>query len=99
MNINPKTLAIIAIVILAIAILPLPVYGYYVFSRITVTLIAVYLAVQAYKKDNSSQLLFMVGIAILYNPIIPIHLTKPIWVILNMLTAAIFYREYIANKK
>ena len=79
------------IVILAIGVLPMP-YGYYSLSRLVVCGCAIF---GAYKSNLTKDEVFawVFGIAaVLYNPIIPIHLNeKELWVIVNLLTAGLFF--------
>ena len=83
---RPFPLIISALLVLAIC--PLP-YGYYQFLRIATTIWGITsLCVtcdQSPKNPNFSLIAIISGsIAILYNPLIPVHLTKDIWTILNL---------------
>jgi len=76
---------------LLVAVLPLP-YGYYTAMRIIVCGAAAYIVYRHWNEDGISSLwrvVFFVIIA-LFNPIIPIHLTKLIWQPLNVGAAACF---------
>ena len=74
-----------------IGILPMP-YGYYTLSRFIVCACAAYYAYQCSKNDDRNFLLIFGFIAILYNPIIPVHLyEKWIWIIVNIFTGYFFY--------
>ena len=86
-----KILWLIPIVMLGIAILPLP-YSYYMLLRLVVCASAVYFAIQFLKSGNQS-LLFTFGFfAILYNPIFPIYLySKALWIVINIGTAFIYF--------
>lgn len=81
----------IALAVLSLlAIFPWP-YGYYTFLRIAVCLgavIAAYINFNDGKKDT----VFWVccAIAILFNPLIPVHLTRGIWSVFNVLSAGVF---------
>ena len=73
-----------------IALAPLP-YGYYIFLKIAVTGCAGISAYLNYQSGNRSLLLWTcVAIAMLFNPIIPVHLTREIWSVLNILVAGFF---------
>lgn len=79
------------IVAMIIAILPMP-YGYYTLSRIIVCAGSAYFSYQFYKKKDIPKTWIFGFFAILYNPIIPIHLgTKIIWTVINIITIAIFW--------
>lgn len=85
---RPFPLVICAL--LGLAILKLP-YGYYQFLRIAVTVwgIGCIYGVTHQEQENKSAgtvLLLTGGITILYNPLIPIHLTREIWFYLNLLS-------------
>ncbi len=79
------------VVVMAIGTLPMP-YGYYALSRLVVSGCAVYFAHRLYR-DNQISFVWIFGFfAILYNPIIPIHLyQKEIWMVVNTLTALVFF--------
>ena len=82
------------IIVLAIGILPLPI-GYYTLSRLVVCACAIYFAHSFYKRKQENTNLWLFGfIAILYNPIIPVYLyEKFIWVIVNLITMYLFYKN------
>ena len=76
---------------MVIAILPMP-YGYYTLSRIIVCAGSAYFAYQFYKKKEVPKTWIFGFFAVLYNPLIPIHLNeKIIWTIINIITIAMFW--------
>jgi hypothetical protein len=81
------------IIILAIGILPMP-YGYYTLSRLVVSACSIYFAYKL-KKNNDEPFMLVFGfVAILYNPIYPVHLNeKSIWVVVNILTSFLFFTK------
>ena len=81
--------AIIAAIMLLIAILPLP-YGYYQFLRWVVCGIAAFIAFEAYNWGKTWAIWLFGIIAILFNPIIPVHLTKEIWQPIDLVCALLF---------
>ena len=85
---TPFILWLTPIILLLVAIFPLP-YGYYTFLRTAMFIFCGVLIYWHYVKENLDDLWFVIlgGIAVLYNPIIPIHLTKEIWTVLNLVTA------------
>ena len=83
---NLKTHLFIGCILLLLAVMPMP-YGYYQFLRIAITIVASINAFELYNKNKTSLLVVFVSIIILYNPIIPIHLSKEIWMPINLLTA------------
>ena len=79
------------IVIMAIGILPMP-YGYYNLSRLVVCGCSIYFAISSNAKDQHVFVWVFGALAVLYNPILPIHLyEKELWMIVNLVTAAIFF--------
>jgi len=75
-------------VALAIGAAPLP-YGFYTLLRIVTTGAFVWAAYVSHYRKNMS-LLFAYGVlAALFNPIIPVYLTKELWAIIDV-SAAIF---------
>ena len=77
-------------------------YGFYIFLRLIVTITAVYIIFDTYKnfKSINETIIIFSIIAILYNPIIPVHLTREIWLPINFVTAGIyFFNFYKINKK
>jgi len=64
-------------------------YDYYVFLRICTCLTAGVLAFLVNPGRPSKLRNILVGIAVLYNPIIPIHLTRGIWFPINMISIVI----------
>ncbi len=79
------------IVIMAIGFLPMP-YGYYNLSRLVVCGCSIFYAYNLYKKQDLTFIWMFGFIAILYNPIVPVHLyDKQIWMIVNIITGILFF--------
>jgi hypothetical protein len=88
------------IIVMGIGLLPMP-YGYYFLSRLVVSGCALYYIIQFYS-DKDMKKVFLFGFfAILYNPIIPIHLgDKSLWALVNVITAIMFFsiaKNYISK--
>ncbi len=86
---------LIIVPVLLVAILPMP-YGYYTLVRLICCALFVDLTVRLLvNTDNSklggwSFLWFLTAFcAILYNPFIPVHLTKEIWTVTNLVSLGI----------
>lgn len=78
------------IIVMAIGFLPMP-YGYYFLSRLVVCVCALFFASGLHKNNETLTVWVFGGIAVLYNPIIPIHLgEKSIWIVVNIITAFLF---------
>ncbi len=86
-----------AVVLLGIA--PLP-YGYYQFVRIVACGTAAFLAYKDYEIDGK-----MTGwtaplaiAAILFNPLIPIYLTRALWAPIDLATGILFVAHWRARR-
>ncbi len=86
-----KILAIIAGIALVLAIPSIWPYTYYRLLRIGVFAIGLYLAYKAREFDKDGWIWVMVIIAILFNPFIPFSLKKDTWIIIDFVTAIIFF--------
>lgn len=65
-------------------------YGYYILLRWVVAGVALFVLWIAYELNIRGWPWLMIGIAILFNPIISIHLDKETWVIIDFIVAALF---------
>lgn len=77
------------------ACIPLP-YGAYILLKFVVCFSSIR---EIYVNSNLTvdMTLLFIALAVLYNPIIKIPLGKPLWIIVNVLTAGIFI--YYLSKK
>jgi len=82
-------LLIIAILALLLALFPMP-YGYYTLLRIIICGVAIWTSVIAYTLKKLWAVWLFGFIAVLFNPLIPIHLDRELWAMLDILTAGIF---------
>ena len=89
---------IIAALLLFIAVAPLP-YGYYIFLRWVITIIAAISAIDSLSKEKVSWIWVFACIVILFNPIVPIYLTKGIWMPIDIIAAIIFLASIGAVKR
>jgi len=80
---------------LLLAIAPLP-YGYYTFLRLVVMLGAAAIAWQAYQQKQSAnaEAISFGLLALLFNPIIPVHLTRELWMFIDLGAAALFATKW-----
>ena len=84
------TLKIMMIVMLVVAIFPIPFYGYYILLRLVVCGGFGYLATTAYSRGVRGGWLWLLGgIAVLYNPIIRLPMEREIWTFANLATIAV----------
>ena len=81
----------IPVIVMAIGLMPMP-YGYYNLVRFIVCGTAIYFAHSSFVKNENSFVWIFGALAILYNPILPIHLyEKEIWTVVNIITGIIFF--------
>jgi len=71
------------------ALYPENPYGYYILLRWICCAVFAYLALKA-NADNNSYWTWIFGVtAAIYNPIVPLHLTREIWTVVNIITIGI----------
>ena len=88
-----RRLLIGCIAMLGLALLPLP-YAYYMLLRVVIFGVSAYLAVAAFSADKT-ELAWMLAInALIYNPVFPVHMTKDVWMIINLLTIGLLVNIY-----
>lgn len=89
---RPQTIpSLIAIGFLLLAGLDWP-YGYYTLLRLVVCAAACWIAFVSFKSESSFR---WVGwpfalIALLFNPIAPVHLDREVWGVIDLVVAAVF---------
>lgn len=71
-----------------VAVFPLP-YGFYTFLRLAITGCAVLAALELKGNRNSIWIIFA-GIAMLFNPVFPVFLSKGTWFIIDLGVAVAF---------
>lgn len=88
---------IFPVVLLLVAVLPLP-YAYYIFMRVVVCGAALYIAFSENEvsKGVNFWVCALLGVAVLYNPVVPFHLSRKVWLILNIATALFFASHWFA---
>jgi len=72
---NKKIFWIAPLVAMGIGLLPMP-YGYYTLSRFVVCVCAVYFTLNFFRNKKINLVWLFGAIAVLYNPVIPIHLLE-----------------------
>lgn len=90
-----------ASVMLVLALLDWP-YGYYIFLRWVVTGTAILLAFAAYALKHLTWPAVGVIVAVLFNPLVPVHLDRDTWFFIDLGVAAIwvvaFGNTYLPKK-
>jgi hypothetical protein len=91
---------IIPAVLLVVALLPLP-YGYYTLLRLAVTACAGFLAYVSMGAGQKGSLVTFSAIAVLFNPVIPVHLDREIWFFIDIAVAVYFIAawRFLAKKQ
>ena len=88
-SISIKPPIIASIVLLLLAILPLP-YGCYTLLRLVVCFTAVFLVWFSYRANKMTWAWIMGFIALICNPVAPIHFAREIWIAIDLIVAVIF---------
>jgi hypothetical protein len=89
MKIN-KTPIFISIVMLFLAIIYNHPYGYYQILRFVICGTTIYLAYQCYNYKYNRWLWLLGAIIILFNPLIPIHMDRDSWQLVDTIIVIIF---------
>ena len=101
---NKNSLALfllIPAVLLIIAPLVSFPYGFYTLLRLIVSITSGFIIYQSYKGAggvNEISIIFAL-ILILYNPFIPVHLSREIWMPINFITSGIYFYGFYKIKK
>jgi hypothetical protein len=92
----PRVVWLVPAIILVIATARLP-YGYYTFTRFVTCGVATLIAIVGFQERPIVQTwsVLLALIAVLFNPFVPIHLTRAIWFYLDLGTAAVFIAHLI----
>ena len=79
----------VPVALLLAALLPLP-YGYYQFLRIAIVIASGLVAYTAFSDGRQGWAIGFGAICILFNPLIPIHLSKSMWAPIDIFIALVF---------
>ena len=90
--------SLIAAAMLLLALAELP-YGYYQLLRFVTCGVAVYIAFTAYNWQKMWAMWLFGFIALLFNPLIPIHLSREIWQPIDVICAVLFVFIVFVLKK
>ena len=96
---GPVAPQIIAIGMLLWALNPANPYGYYIFLRIVVCAVCAYLALHAAEIENTPWVWVLGVTAVIYNPIVRIHLTREIWTVVNIATCIMLILTFRVLRK
>ena len=87
-SISIKPPAVASIIMLLLAIFPLP-YGYYALLRLVVCFTGIFLAWHSYRMQKIPWVWAMGLIALLFNPVIPVYLGRGLWLIVDIVVAVV----------
>ena len=76
----------VATLLLALALMPGHPYSYFQALRVVVCFAAAFVAVVAYRTDKEGWAWACGATAALYNPFLPVHLSRGQWSVVNVLT-------------
>jgi len=65
-------------------------YGYYVLLRWVTCASAVFVCYTAYGWERMAWVWVLAFVAVLFNPLVPVHLSRPIWQPIDTLAAVLF---------
>jgi hypothetical protein len=96
------TIKFVLIVLIALAITRMP-YGYYILLKWLSCGIFVYLATQCFRVNSQSWVWVYGVMAGIYNPLIPAHLGRDIWTVVNLATILVvvvsFWRDGLWRRR
>jgi hypothetical protein len=75
--------------LLVLALIPSMPYGYYPVMRWIVCTACVWLAVSAHKRQQEGWTWCWVALAGIYNPIMPVHASREVWAVVNIVTIVV----------
>lgn len=86
-----KIALLISGLLLCLGVVPVWAYGYYAFLRLAVCATCIYTAVN-FRKDpaRAKHFIPLVFLALLFNPLFPVYLTRLFWLVMDLLTAVYF---------
>jgi Family of unknown function (DUF6804) len=89
---------VIASLMLLWALNPDNPYGYYVLLRWVCCAIFIFLTYQAYMQNKQTWIWVFGVTALIYNPVLRVHLGREIWSIVNILTIGIVLASILIQK-
>jgi hypothetical protein len=94
-----RVIALVPAVMLVLAVFQMP-YGFYTLLRLVVTIAAAVIAWHAVSKSEKPIWAVLMGlIALLFNPIVPVYLTREIWFFIDLVVAATFVSFAVTQAK
>ncbi len=84
-----KILKIVVILMLLVGAIGVNEYGYYQLLRVFVCAYSAYWAIQSHKHKNEGWMWKYGIIAFIFNPIIPLHLGRELWTVVDIIGAVV----------
>lgn len=81
------------------ALIPDNPYGYYLVMRWIVSAVFLYLAISAHEERRASWAWVWAVTAGIYNPIVPVHATRELWSIVNVITIGLVIFRMLVTRK
>ncbi|MFW9851823.1 MAG: DUF6804 family protein [Candidatus Thorarchaeota archaeon] len=91
--------SMITSVLLLIAIFPIKQYSFFILLRWVVFISAIYVGYFMCQAKKPTWVWIMGIIVVLFNPIVPIHLSKGIWQAIDFVTAIIFILVIVTARR
>ncbi|WP_428986590.1 DUF6804 family protein [Stenotrophomonas indicatrix] len=86
----PKVLWLVA-ALLALAMIPTMPYGFYPIMRWIVCAGCAWMALMSYRRLREGWAWCFGALAGIYNPIVPIHASREVWTVVNVLTLVVIF--------
>ncbi len=97
-NKNKNIAIIISIILLFLAMIEGWPYGFFTLLRLVVFGTTTYLSWLAYRSERQTWTWFFGFIALVFNPLIPLHLGRNLWVVVDLLVAVFLIISIFAFK-
>jgi len=97
-NMNIRGLCIASGVILILAIIPTWPYDYYILLRWVIFISSIIAAYSFYTSKLTAWVLIFGSIAFLFNPIVPVYLSRPTWTPIDFVGAILFFIAAYSTK-
>ena len=88
---NIKMISVVAGVLLLLAIPSFWPYSFYILLRWVISLFSIIVAYNFYQSKLNGWMMVFGGIAFLFNPILPVYLSKSSWILIDFVSACLFF--------
>ena len=80
---------VITAIFLLVALWPMD-YNYYIFLRGLMMLSTIICGIHALEFNNPKCFVTFMVLLVIYNPVLPVHLNRPLWSVINVATIVIY---------